>query len=197
MKCEEEKFANTSVSLQTLPAEPRLAEGQFVPEWAYVIMINQMAFSVFHFMDSKNRNIPLGTGRIDSQHRQEICLFPTDRPWVELGPLSSEYRGAPAPEVRRLAWYFGRSTLCSAEVKHSGHITPLLHTPCVCVWVCIWFIKRNLPFGFLLVENIYKYDEIHSKLLPICTVATAVKAMFKCCGTVSGWDSNSHSKSLK
>jgi len=36
---------------------------------------------------------------------------------------------------------------------------------------------------------------VYSVLLPKCSVATAVKAMWKCCGTVFGWDSNPHSKS--
>jgi hypothetical protein len=35
-----------------------------------------------------------------------------------------------------------------------------------------------------LIENIQILYEIHSVLLPIYTVATAVKAMCKCCGRV-------------
>ena len=37
--------------------------------------------------------------------------------------------------------------------------------------------------------------EIYSVLVPKCSVATAVRAMWKSCSTVLGWDSNSHSKS--
>jgi hypothetical protein len=32
--------------------------------------------------------------------------------------------------------------------------------------------------------NTQRYYGIHSVLLPVCTVAAAVKAMCKCCGTV-------------
>jgi hypothetical protein len=41
-----------------------------------------------------------------------------------------------------------------------------------------------------LTENSQRYYEIHSVLLPICTVAKAVKAMCKNCSRISGYDSN-------
>jgi hypothetical protein len=36
---------------------------------------------------------------------------------------------------------------------------------------------------------------VYSVLVPKCSVATGVKAVWKYCGTVFGWDSNPHSKS--
>ena len=38
--------------------------------------------------------------------------------------------------------------------------------------------------------------EIYSVLVPKCSVATAVRAVWKSCSTVFGWDSNPRSKSL-
>jgi hypothetical protein len=47
-----------------------------------------------------------------------------------------------------------------------------------------------------LIQNTQRYYEIHSLLLPICTVATAVKTIYKCCGRVSGCSLNPHSQSF-
>lgn len=41
-----------------------------------------------------------------------------------------------------------------------------------------------------LTANMRKYCEVYSAVLPICTDATAIKVMFKCCGRVSGCASN-------
>jgi hypothetical protein len=51
-------------------------------------------------------------------------------------------------------------------------------------------------WGVSLIDVILNQESTVSwhALLPICTVATAVKAMCKCCGRVSGCDSNPNSK---
>jgi hypothetical protein len=43
----------------------------------------------------------------------------------------------------------------------------------------------------------YRWFEIHSVLLPICTVATAVRAMCNCCGRDFRCDSNPHAQYFK
>jgi hypothetical protein len=47
-----------------------------------------------------------------------------------------------------------------------------------------------------ITENIQRCDEMHSVLLPICTAATAVRAMCKCCDRVLGSDSTPLSESF-
>lgn len=46
-----------------------------------------------------------------------------------------------------------------------------------------------------LIGNIQSHYEIYSVLLPVCTMSTAVKAVFKYCDRTSGCDSNPHSHS--
>lgn len=59
---------------------------------------------------------------------------------------------------------------------------------CVYRWILKYIVfLSNVTFLFPAVdriENAQRYNEIHSVLLPMHTVATAVRAMCKCCGWV-------------
>jgi len=61
----------------------------------------------------------------------------------------------------------------------------------------VMWTKIDFPVNFLtpiadLSENTQTYYKICSLLLPICTIATAVKAVCRYCCRVSGCDSHPH-----
>jgi hypothetical protein len=63
------------------------------------------------------------------------------------------------------------------------------NSTCQRIWPGI-ISKLTARFIGDLIQNIQGHHEIYPLLLPICTVATAVKAMCKCCGRIFVCDSN-------
>ena len=69
---------------------------------------------------------------------------------------------------------------------------------CVCVCVCVstydFSVISLFPTVALTKKTLRR--KIHSLFLLEYTVSPAIKVMCKCCGRVSGCDSNHHSKSF-